>query len=510
MGEPVRRVASRGAALDRLASSSFDLLVVGGGIVGAAAAAHAARAGIAVALVDAGDFGGATSSASSKLVHGGLRYLRLGDVRLVREAHRERRLLLQTVAPHLVRRLPFLLPLYERGPYRPWFVQSGILLYSALARSRLEWLVRPEEARRRTPGLRVAGLRSCALYADAWTNDARLCLANVRAAADAGAVVLNGAEVVALRRAGGRVAGAEVAADGETVSVSARAVLNAAGPWIDRVRRLEDPRAGSSVRLSKGAHALVPLEQGWEAALTIPQDRVRVTFAVPWYGMLLLGTTDSEYDGDPGTVAAEPADVAEILAEAAVALDPALVRPERVRASFAGLRVLPAGEGESVSARRETVYTTGPSGMLSVAGGKLTTYREIALGALERLRGPLGLRRLDRRPWPLPGAVGWRDAALPPGLEPDVREHLLHLYGALASEVLAPAAAEPALLERLDPRGPDIAAQAVYAATHEWARNADDVLRRRTTLFHRGLAGGVAAERVGELLAGARQVMAPP
>ncbi len=490
----------RARAIEELAERSFDLLVVGAGIIGAGIAAHAARAGIAVALVDAGDFGGATSSASSKLVHGGLRYLRLGDVRLVREAHHERRLLTKVVAPHLVRRLPFLLPLYESGPYRPAFVQSGIVVYSALARSRLNWLVRPEQARELVPPLRLEGLRSCALYADATTNDARLCLENVRAAAEAGARVLNGAQVVALRFLGGRVCGADVRADGEEIVVDARVVVNAAGPWVDHVRRLEDPNAGTSVRLSRGAHVLVPADEGWAAALTIPQSDVRVTFAVPWSGMLLLGTTDDAYEGDPAAVTVRPADVQRILADASVALDASLVGPDRVRAAYAGVRVLPAGEGESVNARRETVFTRGPGGMLNVAGGKLTTYRRIALEALRRLGPELGLHRQDRRPWPLPGATRLEQLSLPTTLEPDIREHLAHLYGSLAAEVLEPTALEPGLLERVHPAGPDIAAQVRYAATHEWARSAEDVLRRRTTLFQRGLETEETRSRVAALL----------
>jgi glycerol-3-phosphate dehydrogenase len=505
VGQPAPGVA-RKRALDELAGRRFDLLVVGGGIVGAAVAAHAARAGLAVALVEAGDFGGATSSASSKLIHGGLRYLRLGDVRLVREAHHERRLLSAVVAPHLVRRLPFLLPLYAGGPYRPAVVQAGIVVYSALARSRLNWLVGPSRARELVPPLRVEGLRSCALYADATTNDARLCLANVRAAAEAGACVVNGAEVVALRSARGRIAGAEVRADGEEIEVEARCVVNAAGPWVDRIRRLEDPGAGTSVRLSRGAHVLVPAPGEWGAALTIVQDEVRVTFAVPWSGMLLLGTTDTPYEGDPADVAPLPAEVEQILAEAAVALDPSLLASDRVRAAYAGLRVLPAGEGESVSARRETVFSRSPGGMLNVAGGKLTTYRRIALEALGRLRSELGLHRLDRRPWPLPGAAGLERVELPEELEPDVRAHLLHLYGSLAPEVLAPAAEDPSLLERLHPDGPDLAAQVPYALTHEWARSAEDVLRRRTTLFYRGLGSEVVRARVEGLLARAGYV----
>jgi glycerol-3-phosphate dehydrogenase len=500
---------SRAEALDQLGTGPFDVLVVGGGIVGAATAAHAARAGLKVALVDAGDFAGATSSASSKLIHGGLRYLRLGDVRLVREAHRERRLLSRLVAPHLVHRLPFLLPLYRSGPYRPHVVQSGILLYSALAQSRLNWLVGADDARSRVPGLRGDGLRSCALYADAWTNDARLTLANLRAAEDRGAVLLNGAHVVSLRTSAGRVAGADVLVDGETVTVTSRVVVNAAGPWVDQVRRLEDPAAGTSVRLSKGAHALVVADQGWSAALTIPQDAVRVTFAVPWYDMLLLGTTESDFEGDPRDVRATPDDVERILGEASVALRPELVRPDRVRATFAGVRVLPAGEGESVNARRETVYSVGRGGMLSVAGGKLTTYRRIALGVIDRLRRELGLRVVDGTPWPLPGADAPPDARVLHELDEDVRKHLVHLYGGLVAEVLEPAERDRSLLDRLDPRGPDIAAQALYARTHEWARDAEDVMRRRTTVAYRGLDGDEVRRRIDGILAEATLPVRP-
>src|SRR6185437_12394162 len=252
--------------------------------------------------------------ASSKLIHGGLRYLRLGDVGLVREAHHERRVLMRIVAPHLVRRLPFLFPLYEDGPYRPWFVQTGIVVYSTLARAKLNGLVELERARRLVPELRAAGLRSCALYEDAWTNDGRLTLANLRAAADRGGTVLNYAELVSIRPL-------EVRVDDQVVRVRARSVVNAAGPWVDRVRRLEDPRARTSMRLSKGVHVVVDGGEDWNAALTIPHDKVRVTFAVPWEGMLLLGTTDTEHDGEPESLAVTEADVAQVLAEAAVAVD---------------------------------------------------------------------------------------------------------------------------------------------------------------------------------------------
>jgi glycerol-3-phosphate dehydrogenase len=257
------------------------------------------------------------------------------------------------------------------------------------------------------------------------------------------------------------------------------------------------------VRLSKGAHVLVPGGEGWTAALTVPQDDVRVTFAVPWYGLLLLGTTDTGYEGDPAAVAADESDVAQILGEAAKALPSSLLDPGDVRASFAGLRVLPLGEGTTANARRETVFSIGRRGMLSVAGGKLTTYRRIALDALERVRGPLRLRRVDRRPFLLPGARG-PEQPFSVDLDPDVEAHLRHLYGSRAAAVVAPAVEDPSLLVRLHPGGPDIAAQARYAVTDEWASTAEDVLRRRTTVALRGLADARAAERIAALLGAAR------
>ena len=485
-------LVSRERARAELAERSFDVLVIGAGIVGAGIANEAAHAGLTVALVDRADFGGATSSASSKLIHGGLRYLRLGDVRLVREAHHERRILERVVAPHLVRRLPFLLPLYSHGPYRPLVVQTGIVLYSTIARTRLNGLVDVERAHRMVPELVTHDLRACAFYADASTHDSRLCLANVRAAAERGATVLNYAEVVELHA--GR--GATIAVDGEHVDVRARVVVNATGPWVDHVRRLEDPRAGTSVRLSKGAHVLLERSSSWSAALTVPHDKVRVTFAVPWEGMLLVGTTDTLYDGDISDVQATQEDVDGILGEAAAAIAGDVLRRERVRSTFAGLRVLPGGDGATAIARRETVFTRGPSGMLTVAGGKLTTYRRIALDALRRVRGELGLRRVDDRPRPLPGAVGFDRVSFPEALDARTRSHLLNLYGSLVTELLAQAQDDPALLEPLHVDGPDIAAQAVYARTHEWAVGVEDVLRRRTTLALRGVTGDDVVRRV--------------
>jgi glycerol-3-phosphate dehydrogenase len=498
--------AWRGNALARLTKGQFDLLVIGGGIVGAGIANEATRAGLRVALVDRGDFGAATSSASSKLIHGGLRYLRMGDIRLVREAHQERRALLSVVAPHLVRRMPFLLPIYRGGPYRPTSVRVGLWTYSTLAGDRLGGLADRDRALGAVPALRVEGLRGCGIYRDAWTHDGRLCLANVTAAERAGAVVLNHAELTELHRAGGRVNGAELrdAIDGTTFTVRARSVVNAAGPWVDRVRGLEDPSARPAGRLSKGVHVVLPLDRPRSAALTIPHDKVRVTFAYPWEGLLLLGTTDTEYEGDPSAVSATEADVDQVLAEAGVAVDAPLLRRERVLSAFAGLRVLPQADTTTADSRRETVFLQGKGGMLTVAGGKLTTYRRIALGALGRLSSELGLNGLDRRPVPLPGAGDAVSIAgrllRQEGVEPAVASNLAHLYGTEAEDVVALAVERPELLSRLHLDGPDIEAQVVYARRREWATTAADVVHGRTMLEVRGLATPSVVARVDELL----------
>ena len=385
----------RVAALEHSARA-FDLLVIGGGIIGAGIAEAATAHGLEVALVERGDFASATSSASSKLIHGGLRYLQMGDVRLVREAHQERRALMSVVAPHLVERLPFVFPLYPDGPHRPWFVRTGVLLYSALARAKLNGRVSEQRALRLVPQLRTEGLHSSALYADAWTNDGRLTLANVRGAADRGAAVLNYAEVtsrcerdgadVRRRRRDGARAGADRS--------STRPARGSTGSGGSRIRRRRlDPA------LSKGVHLIVDGGEDWSAAVTIPHDKVRVSFAIPWEGKLLLGTTDTLHEGEPEDARVTDDDVRTILDEAAVAVHDI----GAVRASFCGLRVLPGGPGvDRERAPRDRLHARRRTGMLSVAGGKLTTYRRIALDALEQL----GVRNLDRRPRPLPGATG--------------------------------------------------------------------------------------------------------
>jgi len=511
--------SARSRTRDELARGTFDLLVVGGGILGTSAAWTATQAGLRVAMVDSGDFAGATSSASSKLVHGGLRYLQTGNVRLVAENHRERRSLASDVAPHLVNHMPFLVPVYSGGPHGAAKMGAGVFLYSALSAfgDGMGRLLSPIQAKRLAPGLRTEGLRSVAAYSDHQMNDSRMAVMTVRAAADAGAVVLNHAEVVSLRTTRGRVTGADLRdrVGGHEFGIDARLVLNATGPWVDHLRRMEDPAAGPSVRLSKGAHLVLRTPEPWRAALTIPVDRYRVSFAIPWEGRLLLGTTDEEYTGDPADVGVVPSDVEQILGEAAVGIDAPYLDASQVTYSFAGLRVLPGGPGGTSAAKRETVVSEGRGGMLSVAGGKWTTYRHIGRTVLEELRKvtavPLGEDMVDPlRTVPLPGlaspdAVAQRliiDREPGARLDPLVARHLASHYGNLAMDIAALVRDAPDLGARIHPDGPDIWAQVVFARDREWAVTVDDVLRRRTTVTVRGLDTPEVRTRTEELLKG--------
>ncbi|MFD8808253.1 FAD-dependent oxidoreductase [Streptomyces sp. NPDC059597] len=500
---------SRAETRDQLARASYDLLVIGGGILGISTAWHAAQSGLRVALVDAGDFAGATSSASSKLLHGGLRYLQTGAVKLVAENHLERRAVSRQVAPHLANPLTFYLPVYKGGPHGAAKLGAGVFAYSALSAfgDGVGHLLSPSRAARDVPELRTENLKAVAVYGDDQMNDARMALMTVRAAVDAGAVVLNHAEVTGLRFTRGRVTGAELRdrMSGEEFGVNARLVLNATGPWVDHVRRLEDPNAAPSIRLSKGAHLVLKRTAPWKAALATPIDKYRITFALPWEDMLLLGTTDEEYEGDPGEVSVTEKDIAQILDEAAFSVRDNQLRRELMTYAFAGLRVLPGGPGDTAKAKRETVVTEGRGGMLSVAGGKWTTFRHIGrtvMKKLEELPGhPLGddfepVSTLPKR-LPLPGVANPRavahrllvDRPAPgPRMGADTARHLATHYGSLAFDIARLANEQPELAERVHPDAPEIWAQVVWARDHEWAETPDDVLRRRTTLTIRGLA----------------------
>jgi glycerol-3-phosphate dehydrogenase len=499
----------REAALETLANDSFDLVVVGGGIIGTGVAWIAARAGLRVALCERDDLAAWTSSASSKLIHGGLRYLRMGDVKLVREAHAERRALARVVAPHLVRPLRFVMPLRADGPYGPVVIGAGMVAYGALSgfRDGPTLVVAPTRAHALAPALKTDGLRAGGVYHDHQTDDSRLVIAVARAAAACGATVATRCEVVGLDVRDGGTTGVDVrTAAGEQITIRTRAVVNATGPWVDTLRRLEDARAGTSIQLSKGAHLVLDTDEQWPSAVTVPLDRVRVSFALPYNGMLLLGTTDDPYEGDPAAVHANDDDQTRILAEAGSALRADVADPGRVRFRFAGLRALPLGEaGETASTRREMVLSRGPGGMLSVAGGKYTTFRRIAVEVVRALAPELGLHALDEHPAPLADAV---DPALmtnllrarPYGLEDELAAHLARLFGAAAPSVAMLALDDPDLFEPLHPAGPDIGAQVVWARHAEWAEEVEDVIRRRSSLAFRGHDGDDVRERIATLL----------
>jgi glycerol-3-phosphate dehydrogenase len=511
----------RAETRDRLSGATYDLLVIGGGILGISVAWHAAQSGLRVALVDAGDFAGATSSASSKLLHGGLRYLQTGAVKLVAENHFERRAVSRDIAPHLANPLTFYLPVYKGGPHGAAKLGAGVFAYTALSAfgDGLGRLISPTRAARAVPELRTDNLKAVAVYGDDQMNDSRMALMTVRAAASAGAAVLNHAEVLGLRFTGGRVTGADCVdrLDGTEFGIDARLVLNATGPWVDRLRAMENPGAAPSVRLSKGAHLVLRRTSPWRAALATPIDKYRITFALPWEDHLLLGTTDETYEGDPADVRCTEEDIAQILDEAALSIHGRQLHRDLIRYAFAGLRVLPGGPGDTSKAKRETVVSEGTGGMLSVAGGKWTTFRHIGRTVMNKLTAlpghplavdiePMG--RLPRRV-PLPGiaspnAVAHRllveGGAPGPRMAPDTARHLATHYGSLSFEIARLVAGAPALGERIHPDGPEIWAQAVYARDHEWAETVDDVLRRRTTLTIRGLDTEEVRARVAALL----------
>jgi glycerol-3-phosphate dehydrogenase len=487
----------RERSLELLSRRSFDLLVIGGGIVGSRVALEASRAGLRVALVDAGDFGGATSSASGKLVHGGLRYLRAGRFRLVRAALRERRLLATRIAPHLVRPIPLVLATEEAGWPRHLMVAAGPLAYWALGglcgpAPRLSGVGPPTAS---LPALRTGG--PCGLVEEAVTDDGRLTLATVKAAVRAGTVAANHVRVAELRRHRGGISGAVlVGREGEGIfDLRCRAVVNATGPWLDRVRLLEDPKSKPATRLSKGAHLVLPLEGEWPVAIALTLRDGRHVYGVPWHGMLLIGTTDTLHEGDPGSVAPTPAEETYLLEAAARLLSGEQAHRERVLCSFAGLRVLRPGHGPTSDASREHLVVVGPAGMVSVAGGKLTTHRLIALDALRALPSGVRPRRLRPDLDPLPGSSPPDQRVLRSRLDAATARHLTELYGGEAAELLRYSDRFPDALERVHPAGPDLWAQVRHAAEEEWAMTVEDVARRRTTLAIRGLDTGIA--RVG-------------
>ncbi len=514
-----RRSVER-ASLEQLSAHPADLLVVGGGINGAGIARDAAMRGLRTILVEQNDLGSGTSSRSSRLIHGGLRYLEQGEFGLVLEANRERRIL-RRIAPHLVWPLPFVFPVHEGDRISRWQLAAGMLLYDILALFRN---VRPHRLLGKRgmleaePMLRDRGLLGGARYYDAQCDDARLVIATARSAAHHGALVANYMAVTGLDRTAGRVVGAQLEdrLTGERGVVRASVVINATGPWADRVRRLEDAGAEPLLLPTKGVHVLVDrsrLDNREAIAFTSPIDG-RVMFVLPWGNLSYIGTTDSDTDEPPDQLSVTDDDIVYLLRSANARFPSARLSVEDVRATWAGLRPLLADQGQSASSRsREHALVKGSGGMLTVVGGKLTTYRSMAAEVVD-----LAMRELRHRDGrqrhaeartdedPLPGGETadlsqFRDRGLDLGIPPASVDHLLRHYGTEAAGIFNLAGADRRLLRPLVEPHPAIEAEVIHAVRRELAQTVEDVLVRRFHLYYEHPDHGASvAHRVAELM----------
>ena len=495
---PFRRDAMR-AALE--SGETFDVVVVGGGATGLGCAVDAAARGYRTALVERADFGSGTSSRSTKLVHGGVRYLARGDVRLVREALRERGRLLAN-APHIATTRAFAVPAYSWWE-KPYY-GAGLFAYDRLAMSLgigHTQLLSQEAYLERVPTANRDGLDGGVLYYDGQFDDARLAVALARTAADLGAVVLNHTACVGFEKTGGHIDGVRVRdlEDEAEVTVRAKVVINATGVWADRVRRLDQPSANNMLEPSRGAH--VVLDRSFlpgDTAVMVPKtDDGRVLFAIPWLGKTVVGTTDVPVDGPSYEPQPGDDEVDYILEHAGRYLTPAPTRGD-VRAVWAGLRPLisdPDAEG-TAALSREHVVSVSASRLVTVTGGKWTTYRVMAEDAVDHAAQTGGLkeRTTDTADLRLRGWVP--DALLDPAAP-------FAAYGSDAAAVHAIAQAEPGLEAPVHPDLPTVTgAEIVYAARNEQARTAADALARRTRgLFLDTKASGEAALEVARLVA---------
>jgi glycerol-3-phosphate dehydrogenase len=477
--------------------------------------------GLRTILVEQNDLGSGTSSRSSRLIHGGLRYLEQGEFGLVLEANRERRVL-QRIAPHLVWPLPFVFPIHRGDRISRWQLAAGMMLYDVLALFRN---VRPHRllGKRRMleaePMLRDRGLLGGARYYDAQCDDARLVVATARSAVHHGALIANYMAVRALERTAGRVVGVQLEdrLTGERGVVRASVVVNATGPWADRVRRMEDPGAAPLLQPTKGVHVVVDrsrLDHREAVAFTSPIDG-RVMFVLPWGTLSYIGTTDTDTGEPPDDLSVSTDDIVYLLRSANARFPSARLSLDDVRATWAGLRPLLADrDNRSASSRsREHALVQGSGGMLTVVGGKLTTYRsmsaEVVDHAMRELRHREGRkRRTEARTDedPLPGGETadlsqFRERGLELGIPADSVDHLLRHYGTEAAGIFNLGGADRRLLRRLLEPHPSIEAEVIHAVRRELAQTVEDVLVRRFHLYYEHPDQGASvAQRVAELM----------
>ncbi len=509
-------VMERGETWQRLGKETFDVVVIGGGVVGAGTALDAATRGLRVALVEARDLGSGTSSRSSKLFHGGLRYLEQLEFSLVREALAERELMLTRLAPHLVKPVSFLYPLTHRLWERP-YTAAGLFLYDTMGGARSvpgqKHLTRAG-ALRLAPALKRGSLIGGIRYHDAQTDDARHTMMLARTAAHYGAVVRTSTQVIDFLHEADRVSGVRVrdVEDGREVEIPAGAVINCTGVWTDELQGLSGSRGRFRVRASKGVHIVVPRDRIIAESGIILRTETSVLFVIPWRSHWIIGTTDTDWNLDLAHPAATKPDIDYILDQVNTVLATPLTHDD-IEGVYAGLRPLLAGESEETSklSREHAVARVAP-GMVAIAGGKYTTYRVMAADAVDAAAVdlPTRIQPSITDKVPLLGADGYHALvnqadllAVRHGLHPYRMRHLLDRYGSLVHEVLALAEDRPQWLRPIDHAPDYLRVEAVYAASHEGALHLEDALARRMRISieypHRGVD---CARQVAELMGG--------
>jgi len=505
----------RRAAWERLGEEHFDVVVVGGGVVGTGIALDAATRGLRVALVEARDLASGTSSRSSKMFHGGLRYLEQLEFGLVREALKERELSMSTLAPHLVKPLRFLYPLTRRVWERP-YVASGLLLYDTMGGAKSvpgQRHLSRHGALRLAPGMRSDSMVGGISYYDTVVDDARHTMTLARTAAHYGAVIRTSTQVVGFLREADRVVGVQLrdSEDSRTTEARAHVVINATGVWTDEIQALSRQRGRFHVRASKGVHIVVPRDRVVSDAAIILRTATSVLFVIPWGPHWIIGTTDTDWNLDLAHPAATEADIDYLLKQ----VNEVLVTPlghDDIDGVYAGLRPLLAGENDDTSklSREHAVARIAP-GLVAIAGGKYTTYRVMAYDAVDEAASDIPARVSPSitEKVPLLGADGYFalvnqtvQLAEEYGVHPYRVTHLLERYGSLVDEVMAVAAGRPELLQPIEEAPSYLQVEAVYAATAEGALHLDDILARRTRISieysHRGAE---CAEQVARLVA---------
>ncbi|MGV9412905.1 glycerol-3-phosphate dehydrogenase [Nocardia sp. NPDC003693] len=487
--------AYRARAIDALGDTEIDVLVIGGGVTGAGAALDAAARGLSVTLVEARDFAAGTSSRSSKLIHGGLRYLEQLDFALVREALKERGLLLSKLAPHLVRPVSFLFPLQHRVWERA-YIGAGVALYDTLGGARsvpMHKHLTRTGALELAPALKDDAMTGAIRYYDAQVDDARHTMTLARTAAEHGATVLTRTRVTGLLRDGERIVGATVTdlETGAAHTIRARTVISATGVWTDDMIQMTGVEFPFHVRMSKGVHIMVPRERLNMDTGLIMRTEKSVLFVIPWAEHWIIGTTDTEWSLDKNHPTASAADVQYILDHINSLLREPLTRADIV-GTYAGLRPLMTGASKETSklSREHAVAEPAP-GLFVIAGGKYTTYRVMASDVVDAAAARLGgdVPASSTENVPVLGAVGYREmlddasgVAARTGLPVETVHHLLGRYGSLSEGIFELIAADPVLAQPIPGADDYIGAEAVYAVTHEGALHLDDILTRRTRI----------------------------